>query len=293
MKLAILAALFLVACSSSGAPGSSPAVVAQDAGGNEGPNGGNFEAQDIARLSGELVQIVKTAATTFPEIDPAKLDATVTSTKLYVVPSIIVNGKDLDASNNGVDTIWINYLHWRLQTDHMTKIALLFHEYLGVMGIEKNTYNVSQRLLNPLNNMSTYTTYDCSKSFYMKIRYDIFSDRFLMSYLQVAPEVYPNAIRECHVDAPSLSDADCAGIAQQSVRNANSTYWRYVLSAPDVIFQRDGDKIHFENDTSPNAHWTNMMIHDDRSITFVTLTGDITNCEIVTGGDNAPPPVDR
>ncbi|RYZ77548.1 MAG: hypothetical protein EOP05_01420 [Proteobacteria bacterium] len=156
----------------------------QDLVGNEGPNGGNFEAQEAARLSGELLVLVKQSQPAYPEVDWANLEAAVRKTKIFMAPVVVVRGQETDASNNGVDEIQISSSRWKLKTERLAKIALLFHEYLGILGLEINNYGISNRIINPAFNLASGIRYSCGGHYFiaMKARYNVTSDTYYFAF---------------------------------------------------------------------------------------------------------------
>lgn len=128
--------------------------------GNEGPNGGDQVAQQAAGLVHDLVSIVEANSADFPEINLDDFRQAANRVRIIRKDRTWANGVETDATNNGFDLIELNGSRWAaIESDR--RLALIFHELLGCIGLEKNTYYISSRLLNPENRFKIEQTLQC------------------------------------------------------------------------------------------------------------------------------------
>lgn len=129
-------------------------------GGDEGGNGGDIVAQQAQLVVDDVVERVERMPEVFPEISLDQLRAKAASVKIFVKAKTFANGVETDAINNGVDTIELNMSRWRKINRYERKLALILHELLGLMGLEKNNYSISSRIL-PERRFSQNDLYTC------------------------------------------------------------------------------------------------------------------------------------
>jgi hypothetical protein len=182
MKMLLLFSIIsLAACAKSAMPlAQAEAAITAEANGNEGLNGGNFEAQELGRMSGELLSVIRLSQDLYPEVAIDALEKAIVKTKLFMVPAVVINGQELDASNNGTDTIQVSRIRWSGKAERNSRLALLFHEYLGILGLEKDNYHISNRLLNPVVKSPAGENFECDNYYgtVVKLRYDFTSSFF-------------------------------------------------------------------------------------------------------------------
>jgi hypothetical protein len=148
-------------------------------GGNEGPGGGDVTAQQAGELAAEIYSAVRAAPRSYPEVNLADLQAAIRE-------RTFANGVETDATNDGVDLIELNRQRWRLITERDRKRALLFHEILGLMGLEKNNYYISSRMLSAKNRFTDKAEYRCSfqgRTCRISMKYDRTIKGFLVEEL--------------------------------------------------------------------------------------------------------------
>lgn len=148
--LLILTLLALAGCQKNGADG------------NEGPNGGGVVAQQAATLVSDIVTLVNNNSSDFPEVNLIDLEQASKRVRLIVREHTYANGSETDASNNGYDLIELNRARWAGITDEDRRLALIFHELLGCMGLEKGNYYISSRVLTPENRFDRLQTFYCT-----------------------------------------------------------------------------------------------------------------------------------
>lgn len=132
--------------------------------GNEGLNGGDLIAQQAATIVTEVVLLVESLPADFPEVPVDQLKAAVQRLRLIVRDKTFANGVETDASNNGFDLIELNGSRWGKISDRDRRLALVFHELLGLIGLEKNSYSISSRLLTPENRFQVENVYTCQET---------------------------------------------------------------------------------------------------------------------------------
>lgn len=148
----VLSVFIFIACSKS-----------SDGGGNEGPGGGDVTAQKAAALAAEVYSAVRASPSLYPEVSLDGLRAVIAKARILVRERTFANGVETDATNDGVDLIELNRQRWALITEQDRRMALLFHELLGLMGLEKNNYFISSRMLSVKNRFAAETTYSCRR----------------------------------------------------------------------------------------------------------------------------------
>lgn len=159
---------------------------AQNAGGNEGPGGGDVTAQQAAELANEILSTVRSTAKLFPEVNYVDLEKAVRRARILIKDRTFANDVETDAVNNGLDLIELNRGRWRTIIDKDRKRAILFHEILGLMGLEKNNYFISNRLLSVKNRFADLTTYTCvsgTRNCQVEMRYDRTAESFVVKDL--------------------------------------------------------------------------------------------------------------
>lgn len=129
-------------------------------GGDEGPNGGDIVAQQAQLVVDDAVAKVERMPEVFPEIPLDQLRAKAAIVKIFVKPQTFAIGVETDAINNGIDTIELNMRRWQRITRYERKLALILHELLGLIGLEKNNYSISSRIL-PERRFSQDQEYAC------------------------------------------------------------------------------------------------------------------------------------
>lgn len=122
-------------------------VLSLSYGGNEGPHAGDAYAFEFMELGTELAEYLSR-----PEFNPLlqahKIDLEGFKRALnrrvysYEPEFVMVNNNVVDAVNFDTEPTRVNRLNWR-RARLIQKLKAVFHEYLGVMGIERDNYNVS------------------------------------------------------------------------------------------------------------------------------------------------------
>ena len=120
--------------------------------GRETGNGGDSVAQEFVTIERQIVRDLRAGQSQyFPEVNIQELARATDTTAVKSVDSIDVKGFALDAQNYPeLKMIVVNRKTWlAMGSDYTKKRALVFHEYLGILGVEKSeTYAISGRLLN-------------------------------------------------------------------------------------------------------------------------------------------------
>jgi hypothetical protein len=132
-------AFALLACSNSDTGGNGR--------GDEGLGGGVIEVQQVQLMVDDIVSKVSAMPEIFPEVNIDQLVATTKKVEIIGRKKTFANDTETDATNNGSSRIEINMTRWNKLKNFNRKSALILHELLGIMGIEKNNYSVSSRLL--------------------------------------------------------------------------------------------------------------------------------------------------
>ncbi len=115
--------------------------------GDEGLGGGVIEVQQVQLLVDDIIAKVSAMPEVFPEVNIDQLTATTKKVEIIGREKTFANGTETDATNNGSTRIEINMKRWGKLKNQNKKGALIFHELLGIMGLEKNNYAISSRLL--------------------------------------------------------------------------------------------------------------------------------------------------
>lgn len=148
-------------------------------GGNEGPGGGDVRALEASALLPEIAGAVRASPERFPEFSLAELDQAIGRAKVIMRPRTYANGVETDATNNGHDLIELNAARWP-GIERNQRIVLLFHEVLGLMRLEKNSYAISNRLLRAESRFASEVTYQC-ESCQIRLIYDFTQKALIMN----------------------------------------------------------------------------------------------------------------
>ncbi len=118
--------------------------------GRETGNGGDAIAIEFKTTALQVVAAINAGQTPmFPEVSTRLLQTAIGETKLTVKDHVFVNGAEKDAANYPAQKL-IEISRTRWLSDSSRKQALVFHEYLGIMGVDDSNYAISSRLLNSL-----------------------------------------------------------------------------------------------------------------------------------------------
>lgn len=109
----------------------------------------------------EVVALIENSPSDFPEVPIANLKAAANRVRLIVREKTFANGVETDATNNGSDLIELNGSRWQKIVDRDRRLALIFHEILGLIGLEKDNYSISSRLLMPESRFHMEQTVTC------------------------------------------------------------------------------------------------------------------------------------
>lgn len=115
--------------------------------GDEGPNGGDSDVQQAQLVVQDVVVKVSRMPEVFPEVNLTDLQNAAGRVRIIGRPKTYANGVETDATNDGATTIELNLSRWKRMNNHDRKLALIFHELLGIMGLERNNYAISSRIL--------------------------------------------------------------------------------------------------------------------------------------------------
>jgi hypothetical protein len=97
----------------------------------------------------------------FPELDQKKLNDAAARVRIFFRERTYADGAETDATNNGYDEIRLNRDRWFHILVYENKLALLFHELLGLVGAEDSgQYMISTRILTETR-FSSKRTYLC------------------------------------------------------------------------------------------------------------------------------------
>ncbi len=130
--------------------------------GDEGLDGGDMQIQQTQLLVDAVVNKVHAMPEVFPEIDILKLEEIAQRVKLIGKKKTYANGVETDAVNDGDSTIYLNVTRWNQRKNNERKLALIFHEMLGILGLEKNNYAISSRFF-PENRFCKISNYSCGE----------------------------------------------------------------------------------------------------------------------------------
>jgi len=119
--------------------------------GNSVGNGGDDVAQEfttLARLAVKNLSAVKTSAADQKNIE--KIQTALESVHVSSEKQLFLNGKEVDAINQPTKLeIAVSRSRWKELKDEkiQTRIALVLHEYLGVVGLDDQHYALSEKLM--------------------------------------------------------------------------------------------------------------------------------------------------
>lgn len=146
-------------------------------------NGGNqyiFEADSLVK---KIISALKANADQFPEVSAEDFAKEAPKVGLFFVNGVPGDeGRILDAANFPREkAILINVKNWRA-LNGPKKTALLFHEYLGIMGIERENTHISSRLLNFIEFKKNGVEFDAYKLRYLYSRSNTDTDAIEISF---------------------------------------------------------------------------------------------------------------
>jgi hypothetical protein len=115
-------------------------------GGGVGSGGGDTYSQEFVALGYDILQ--RLTLNPIQEVDINKLSQAVVGTKVTSVDQLTLSGKDVDAINYpSAAHIDLSREGWdRLKSEPFRKTFLVFHEYLGIMGVNDADYQVSHKI---------------------------------------------------------------------------------------------------------------------------------------------------
>jgi hypothetical protein len=137
-------------------------VFSQNGFAGQNGNGGDGYAAEFTYTGRMSVEILsKKDLSSVPEFDLDKFMAVVTTTKVYTVDNVYIDGEEVDAVNYpDKKIIEIGRNHWReLRDESLTaaRFRLVIHEYVSIMGLNDSTYQISTKIVDLLSvaNFST------------------------------------------------------------------------------------------------------------------------------------------
>ena len=195
------------------------AEMPQEGGGAAGAHGGNAQILEFKAIGEFLVQLLyDPIETDFPEVDPAKFRDVVQSTEIRAARRRLhLNGREVIAINYpSRGLIRFSVKGWRELGDNSNvKLSLVFHEYLGILGIERDVYTVSSRLEAVLRRQEFYRPFGRTKMSPPKFRCN-FERRSSLGSIDVI---------SAYVSMPSQLDFDLG--SRGNVPNWNSVSGDY------------------------------------------------------------------
>jgi len=128
--------------------------------GDEGLGGGSVDAQAVQVLVSEVVRKVESMPEVFPEVNVQELNQVASKVEIIGRKRTYANGVETNATNDGLGRIEVNMTRWARLQNPNKKIALIFHELLGILKLEKNNYAISSRMLYE-SRFGAQRTYNC------------------------------------------------------------------------------------------------------------------------------------
>lgn len=118
--------------------------------GNSVGNGGDSVAIEFVKTAQKVVALLKTQKMSRELVDAvAQIELHVGTTYVTSIRVLQLNGKDVDAINYPSENkITVSQIVWYFikQQEITSRIALVFHKYLGVSGISDKEYQISLKL---------------------------------------------------------------------------------------------------------------------------------------------------
>jgi hypothetical protein len=136
-------------------------------GADQGRGGGDQIGLEFTGLAHTIVDILeKKTAGEFPEVRVSDFKKAIAQTKVIVLEKTYARGVETDASNNGVDLIEVSRTRWKNSEYTLNKrLQIVFHEYLGILGLERDNYNISSRFLSDNPHTKGYSCKDADGEF--------------------------------------------------------------------------------------------------------------------------------
>jgi hypothetical protein len=140
--------------------------LAAQAGGSDVGRGGDSIALDFRAIALYNLKLIQKRSDLFPGFDTARFGNLVANTKIETLDRVFLDGVEKDAVNfSNPERIEVGAIRWlRLPMNDPRKEALVFHEYLGLMGLEdSDDHSYSLKLLSLLR---TYIKNDAGTPLY-------------------------------------------------------------------------------------------------------------------------------
>jgi hypothetical protein len=122
---------------------------------------GKATEQEASQALNDISFVVLNNPTRFPEISPSAFKTLMLKATVKFQDTLMENGKEVEASNDGISTVLINTPKWSAQSLAEMKRALVFHELLRIMKVENSTKWISKRLLSFENRFLESASYQC------------------------------------------------------------------------------------------------------------------------------------
>lgn len=114
----------------------------------------------VVRFAEDAVSLVAENRTLFPEVPLADLRALSKRVSFQVRENVVSNGREVDALNNGVDTIQVHLQRWGGFPDDR-KLGLVFHQLLNIMKLEGDKRWISGRAMSLENRYAEVNEFEC------------------------------------------------------------------------------------------------------------------------------------
>lgn len=120
--------------------------------GGETGNGGDSIAIEFSSIAYTTLAMIQSNNNLFPEFKAVDLRQAIFQTELVTIDRLYLNGVEKDAINYPLGKkIEISRIRWNeCGNDYVRKSSLVFHEYLGIMGVDDSGYNISERLFSSI-----------------------------------------------------------------------------------------------------------------------------------------------
>lgn len=247
--LAALLTLIITGCSNGG--GSSNGK------GDEGPMGGDQVVQQAQLIISNVVMKIENMPEVFPEVNIRALQDTGRKVKLIGRDKTFANGVETDAINDGQSTIYLNLTRWNKRKNYDRKLALIFHEMLGILGIEKNNYAISSRLLVE-NRFAPQREYQCG-SCSVLMWYDANQKGFV------------------------VQNKTCTNFARSNTlvfKGTNGNYTTYNSCFFDEDEVQDGQPVMCSSPDIPRNEWNQIQFDNGYAFHFLGFQNQQLNCAL-------------
>ncbi len=110
--------------------------------------GGDTYVAEFKAIASTVLASVRMQTGSFTEFELNALEKAVSSSQVSFKNSLLLDGKDVEAINYpSSGRIEVSFSRWGAAHSREARAKLVFHEHLGLMGVDDSAYQISNRLV--------------------------------------------------------------------------------------------------------------------------------------------------